>query len=120
MLQIIYCQEFSHSKIESSLQISGRKGNKICDFVGVSATKTSVYIIHQKQALITVTSQNSDLRVTLFIPGFFGRCSTGGGGGGFLSTPVNSFVFKVRHLKFCKELLWDQINILWQEKSVSN
>ena len=48
--------------------------------MGVSATKTSVYIIHQKQALITVTGQNSDLRVTLFIPGFFGWCSTGGGG----------------------------------------
>ena len=92
--------------------------------MGVSATKTSVYIIHQKQALITVTSENSDLRVTLFIPGFFGWCSMGGGGGGgegcFLPTPFNSFVFKVRHLKFCKELLWDQINILWQEKSVSN
>ena len=62
--------------------------------MGVSATKTSVYIIHQKQALITVTSENSDLRVTLFIlyshtlfiQAFLVGVVWGGGGGGVFST----------------------------------
>ena len=59
---------------------------------------------------------NSDKKLlTLFIPGYFGWCSTKGGG--FTSTPFNSFVFKVRGLKFCTELLWGRINILRQEKS---
>ena len=45
--------------------------------------------------------------LTLFIPGFFGWCSTGS----FPPTPCNSFVFKVRRLKFCTELLWGRVRI---------
>ena len=51
--------------------------------------------------------------VNIFLaPSFFGWCRTGGGGGVF-STPLhNSFVFKVKVLEFCKELLWDRMKIL--------
>ena len=50
--------------------------------------------------------------LTLLALGFFGWCSTGGGGG-VKNTPLhNSFAFKVRLLKFCTELLWDKMNIL--------
>ena len=49
-------------------------------------------------------------RLTLLAPGFFGWCSTGGG---VFSTPLhNSFVFKVRLVKFCTDLLWNKMNIL--------
>ena len=42
--------------------------------------------------------------------GLLDWCRTGGG---VFSTPLhNSFVFKVRLLKFCTELLWDKMNIL--------
>ena len=48
-------------------------------------------------------------KLTLLAPGFFGWCRTGG----VFSTPLhNSFLFKVRLLKFCTELLWDKMNIL--------
>ena len=57
--------------------------------------------------------------LTLLIPGFFGWCSTGGGRC-FPPTPFNSFVFKVRRLKFCVELVWGRTNVLRQEKSGSN
>ena len=56
----------------------------------------------------------NDYKLTLFIPGFFGWCSTRGREC-FPPTPCNSFVFKVRRLRFCTELLWSKINILWQE-----
>ena len=47
--------------------------------------------------------------VTLLAPGFFGWCSTGGG----CFPPLHkSFVFEVRLLKVCTELLWDKMNIL--------
>ena len=46
--------------------------------------------------------------LTLLALGFFGWCSTGRGGG-FPPPLQNSFVFKVRLLKFW---LWDKINIL--------
>ena len=90
--------------------------------MGVSATKTSVYIIHQKQALITVTGQNSDLRVTLFIPGFIGWCSTGGGGGGgvLYLHPLTPLSLKSDISNFVKNYFGIRSNILWQEKSVSN
>ena len=54
-------------------------------------------------------SRESNL--TLLAPGFFGWCRTGGGGV-FHPLLRNSFVFKVRLLKFCTELLWDKMNIL--------
>ena len=56
--------------------------------------------------------------LTLFIPGFLGWCSTGGGC--FPPPPCNSLVFKVRRLQFCTELLLGRINVLGQEKSGSN
>ena len=59
--------------------------------------------------------------LTLFIPDFFGWCSTwGGGGGGVPPTPCDSFVFKNRQLKFYTQLLWGRINILRQQKLRSN
>ena len=48
--------------------------------------------------------------LTLFILGFFGWCSTGEVC--FPPPPCNSFLFQVRRLKFCTELLWGRINIL--------
>ena len=46
-------------------------------------------------------------QLTLLAPGFFGWCSV------FQPPPLhNAFVFKVRLLKFCTELLWDKMNIL--------
>ena len=49
------------------------------------------------------------LALTLLALGFFGCCRTGGS----VSTPLhNSFVFKVRLLKFYTEIRWDKMNIL--------
>ena len=56
--------------------------------------------------------------LTLFILCFFGWCSTVEGC--FPPPPYDSFVFKVRRLKFCTTLLRGRINILGQEKSGSN
>ena len=48
--------------------------------------------------------------LTLLAPGFLAVVAPGVG---VFSTPFhNSFVFKVRLLKFCTELLWDKVNIL--------
>ena len=47
----------------------------------------------------------------LLAPGFLAGVAPGGGG--VFSIPLhNSFVFKVRLLKFFTELLWDKMNIL--------
>ena len=58
--------------------------------------------------------------LTLFIPGFFGWCSTGGGGVFSTSTLVTPLSLKSRRVKFRTELLWGRINILGQEKLGSN
>ena len=56
-----------------------------------------------------MTKEKTKHLLTLLALGFFGWCSTGG----VFPTPLhNSFVFKVRLLKFCTELLWDRMNIL--------
>ena len=67
---------------------------------------------------IAIVIEDSEVRDTLaingsslFIPGFFGWCRTEGRGC-FPPPPCNSFVFQVRRLKFCTELLWERINIL--------
>ena len=88
--------------------------------------RLGLIFIHQKlcrSEWFSANFQNSqkspDLAsLTLLAPGFFGWCSTL-----VFSTPPplhNSFVFKVRQLKFCSELLWDKMNILRQRKSESN
>ena len=48
-------------------------------------------------------------RLTLLAPGFMAGVAPGEG---VFHPPYNSFVFKVRLLKFCTELLWDKMNIL--------
>ena len=58
--------------------------------------------------------------LTLFIPGFLAGVVPRGGGGCFPPPPCNSFVFHLRGLKFCTELLVGMISILEQEKSGSN
>ena len=46
---------------------------------------------------------------------------TPGGGGVCVFHPLsNSFVFTVKRLKFCTELLWDKMNIFLQKKLASN
>ena len=53
--------------------------------------------------------------LTLLAPGFFGWCSTGGGGRGVFHPIPNSFGFEVKLLKFCTELLCSKRNILRQK-----
>ena len=45
----------------------------------------------------------------------------GGGGGRFPPPPCNSFVFQVRRLKFCTELLWgSDFDVIFALMSIEN
>ena len=56
--------------------------------------------------------KNKEQMLTLKHWAFLSRCSTGGGGGCFPPPFHNSFVFKVRLVKFCTEILSDRMNNL--------
>ena len=59
------------------------------------------------------------MTLTLQAPGILAGVAPGGGGV-FSTSLHNSFVFKVKLLKFSTELLWDKMNILGQRESGSN
>ena len=62
---------------------------------------------------------NFDL-LTLFIPGFFGWCGNGGGGGGFHLHPVTPMSLKSYDSNSVQNYFGGKINTLRQEKSGSS
>ena len=102
----------SKSRIDR-IYISGSEAGKVLkqNFKETPWDDHKIVVVELSQSMDRGPGQwalNTDL-LTILAPGFFGWCSTRGGG--VFHPLYNSFVFKARLLKFCTELLWDKMNI---------